>query len=74
MTDLLAFVELLKPYGLRINNLFQLRDGRWQANLIGIDDTGHEFGIAADPHTALREAFDRAKLKMGKLPDGHDLV
>lgn len=56
--------------GLKINNLFQRHDDRWQANLRD-DKHGYEFGRGDTPVAALKECFEKAKvsLQMGSLDD-----
>lgn len=51
--------------GLRVNNLFQLDNGTWQANLRALEpDTkdmyDHEFGHGATPKAALAAAYVKA--------------
>lgn len=45
----------------RLNNLFQLEDGRWQANLMGVGRRAGEaggFAYGTTPTDAVRRAFD----------------
>ncbi len=43
--------------GFRVLNLFELRDGTWQANVCD-DEKAWEFGIADNPELALITALD----------------
>ena len=52
--------------GLSVNNLFQLEDGSWRANLRGWPNEKHteyfhEFATGPGPTEALEEAFEKAK-------------
>lgn len=43
--------------GFRVLNLFQRKDGSWQANLCN-DEKCWEFGVAGSPKVALQIAFE----------------
>jgi len=44
--------------GFRVLNLFERKDGTWQANVCD-DEKAWEFGFAGDPEVALIKAFRR---------------
>lgn len=52
----------LPGLGLRLNNLFQLTTGAWQANVCNAGEagTGYEFGRADTPVAALLKALKAA--------------
>jgi len=70
--DLEETLLSLEMVGLRVNNLFQLDDGTWQANVRNIEpaDSGppgretdrfcHHFGRGATPSAALKQALTNA--------------
>jgi hypothetical protein len=68
LEELLVLVE---GAGLRVNNLFQTSDDRWQVNLQernlapGTREVFHEFGIAATPFDALVLALTKAGVEVG---------
>lgn len=53
------FAEV-KSLGLYVNNLFQLHDGTWQANLRN-SNNGFEFGHGFTPQIAMRNCIDKVK-------------
>lgn len=56
---------------LRIHNLFQLTDGRWQCNLRpeGDDGKGQRFAVAATAAEALARALSEMPTDAPKQPD-----
>lgn len=60
------FAEI-RDRGLLVNNLFQLDDGTWQANLRTLDDCT-EFGLGATPDEALSACL--AKYPAASVPPG----
>ncbi len=62
MTDFQTIVAEINAAGLRVNNLFQIEDGRWQANLYDYNNSkGYAFVVHADPVAALQECFEKVK-------------
>jgi len=60
-----VLVDYVRDKGFQINNLFELDDGRWQANLRCTErDTGkekfYEFGHGATHKEALMNALEKA--------------
>jgi len=54
-----AMIAVVQARGLRLNNLFQLESGIWQANVT--DGTSYwEFGRADDPENAIKAALHMA--------------
>lgn len=56
-------IDALPDVGLRLNNLFQLDDGRWQAN-VRESDTCAPFGRGATPVEALTAAIGVLGIKI----------
>ncbi len=50
----------LESLGLKVCNLFQLHNGKWQANL-NDGNTGYEFSHEDDPITALESCLLKAR-------------
>lgn len=64
MTTLDELVDALPGVGLRLHNLFQGRDGGWEAQVCDRDATvGYTFGRAATPVDALLAALKVAGIK-----------
>lgn len=60
-----AMLEIVRLRGLRLNNLFQIPDGPWQANLTdGI--SFWEFGRSDTPDGAIRAALYKAATEKPK--------
>lgn len=69
--DLPAALEDVDAAGLVLNNLFQVRDGVWQANVRSKSQElhGYEFGRAAAPGEAVRLAVAHARPAAPSLED-----
>lgn len=57
-------ISQIHQEGFIILNLFELGNGRWQANLYD-GEKAWNFGIDHDPEVALLTALDHAKSKLG---------
>lgn len=62
-------IDYVNSAGLVVNNLFQLRDGTWQANLRGFVENSKgeyffEFGKGSNPVRALTNALDKAEAEL----------
>lgn len=56
---------LLRKRGLRLTNLFQRKDGMWQANVRSLGGTHFMFGYGVGAEIALQRALDHAQGKVG---------
>lgn len=58
-------VDALPDVNLRLNNLFEYEDGKWQANVSDRDTfVGYEFGRGGTPTEALLNAIRAAGVKI----------
>jgi hypothetical protein len=65
MTDSIPkLAKQANDLGLRVNNLFQLDDGSWQANLRSPDYKVQRFYRASRPDVALHLCLEGAKAEM----------
>lgn len=55
----------LDENNLRLNNLFQLKDGSWRANVRDkTEEKFYEFGHGSCPKSALKNCIDRALIQI----------
>jgi hypothetical protein len=67
----MSAIAELEEHDLQLNNLFQLRDGRWQAN-VRRGDNCFEFGHGSNAETALRNAISAANKAPKETPSVFD--
>lgn len=61
-----SLIAEARARGLRVNNLFQLDDGMWQANLRDVKGTYFNFGEGPTPEIALNNALAKAPIAEGE--------
>jgi hypothetical protein len=59
MTPIMELVDYANLMGLRVNNLFQVNDTVWQANVTN-DENEYEFGTGSSMEEALQNALTKA--------------
>lgn len=57
-------ISSIHEAGFRVFNLFELRNGLWQANVCD-DEKAWEFGVGGNPEGALRVALDKTSYTHG---------
>lgn len=62
------FIDKIGAEGYRVNNLFQLQSGLWQANLVrALSNEYWQFGTGTTAKEALTNCYQRAKVELAEI-------